>query len=635
MNNNDNSSILSDTQKRAVIHGSGPARVIAGPGSGKTTVIINRILYLITHHSILPEHILVITFTKSAAFEMKERFRKCSQNRYDRVTFGTFHAIFLQILKQSFHYQHQDILTYYEKQEILSEILSKLKDQTETNTESDIEMQADEINELLSQISTYHNKAGMPASHNNPPYNTYFKSILNEYEKSKKRLKKIDLDDMILLCFERLKKDEKQLVYWRERFQYILVDEFQDINRMQYRMVELLALPQNNLFVVGDDDQAIYAFRGSDPKILLDFEHNYPGSENIILSDNYRSVSEIVITASNIISENKVRISKKIISKNEHQGRVINFGFKNKEEEIMNIVNLLRRMLQKRSPSEIVILSRTAASFEYLTDQLSIANIPFKLRDKVTDFYSHPIVLVILAYIRFSMTGQRKYFLKIMNKPLRYIKRFGLDEEMIDCTQLLKNTTYSKMVTEHIIKLDYDIKMIREMSPYAAVHYIRKGIGYDAFLHHEEHLNEKNSSGWREILDELQKRAALFQTQCEWIKHIETYQNQLKHNKVNEQRGQYCREQKTREEKDAIMLLTYHGSKGLEWPCVIMPFLNEGNTPHSKAMQQDEIEEERRMFYVAVTRAKTELYLFWSLSNHGNPIYPSRYLNKIIEKKNE
>lgn len=627
-NNNFNLN-LNEEQKKAVLHGTGPARVIAGPGSGKTTVIINRILHLITHHKILPEHILVITFTKAAALEMQERFQRSSQEHGYKVTFGTFHAIFFQILKQSFHYQHQDILTPIEKQEIILEIISALKNKSEFLSESEDNIQSEEINELLSRISTIRNQTGMSESNHKSQKDTYFETIMKEYEKSKKRMKKLDLDDMILLCYEHLNKDHKQLAYWRERFTYFLIDEFQDINRIQYQMIQLLAYPQNNLFVVGDDDQAIYSFRGSDPKILLHFDRDYPEAEKIMLSANYRSSNEIVIAAEKVISDNDIRIQKSIQSKSEQKGCLVCHGFQCRDEEVINIIKMLEKMLLYRAPSEITILSRTASSFELLAEQLSISKIPFTLRDKITDFYSRPVIDVILSYIRFALTGRREYFLKIMNKPLRYIKRYGIDDVTISCRELLRKNQYSHMVTEQILKLDYDLKMIRGMSPYAAVNYIRKGIGYEVYLNQESYKNGRSFQNSKELLDELQKRASAFLTLEDWICHIEEFQCQMKNTQSIR-----AKENSGSERNNTITLMTYHASKGLEWACVIMPFVNEGIIPHSKASNAEEIEEERRMFYVAMTRAKTELYIFWSEYNQDKRLHHSRYITKLIKKEN-
>ena len=616
---------LHSNQQKAVMHGTGPMCVIAGPGSGKTTVIVNRIQTLISHHKSHPDQILVITFTKAAAIEMKERFTKESNGVFQPVMFGTFHAVFFQILKHSFHYQYENILTPKQKHEMISEVISGMKE----SGSFEYELNYEEREELLSKISNYRNQNNDRVQNIKNSKKTsdelVFEKILKHYDEIKKKKKKIDFDDLIVLCHELLMNHKKELEYWQKRFTHILVDEFQDINPIQYQLVQLLAQPENNLFVVGDDDQAIYRFRGADPSIMLHFKHDFPQAKELILDVNYRSTMNIVDTATTVIRENEIRFQKEITSLRTRGNEVVMHGFSNIEEEKANIVTLLKQMLRVRKPDEIAILTRTISTLEQLTDSMSANQIPFQSPEKLSDFYSHFISDTILSYIRYALTGKKEFFLKIMNKPVRYISRTGIEAPIIVCNDLLRLNQYSVAVRENIKRLEYDCEQIRNMNPYAAVNYIRKGIGYEQYLMKVAQEKGNDFIQWKNIMDDLQKKAAKFTSFELWFLEIEEYQNNLSKNNHSSD--------VTIKKQQSISLMTFHASKGLEWPCIILPDLNEGIVPHSRAFCKEEIEEERRMLYVAMTRAKDELYLFWVNQNRGKEAYPSRFLQNIMKKE--
>ena len=296
---------FNQAQKRAVTHGAGPCQVLAGPGSGKTLTIVNRIRYLIEECHIRPEEILVVTFTRFAAAEMKERLCGLMGRREIPVTAGTFHGIYYGILKWAYRFGPQNILSEEEKYQLLRPIVGRqeLEPSDEEDFLRDIAEEIGRVKNNRMDISEFvSSKCGAET----------FRDIYREYEKERKALRKIDFDDMLVVCYELFASRPDVLAMWQKRFRYILVDEFQDINRVQYDVLRMLALPENNLFVVGDDDQAIYGFRGADPEIMFRFGKDYPGAEQILLDVNYRSTSNIVSNSLKVIGNNLKRFDKKI-----------------------------------------------------------------------------------------------------------------------------------------------------------------------------------------------------------------------------------------------------------------------------------------------------------------------------------
>ena len=294
---------MNQAQKTAAAHGEGPCLVLAGPGSGKTLTIVNRIKYLIEVHNVRPEEILVITFTKYAAEEMKLRLQALMEGKRPLVTMGTFHGIYYGILKWAYHLGPQNILSEDEKYRIFREIVSK--QELEIFDEEDflqgIAMEIGRIKNNCLNIEEYEAKVCSAE---------VFRNIYQEYETFRKNAKKIDFDDMLVLCYDLFKKRPDVLKLWQKKFRFILVDEFQDINQVQYDVLKMLAAPEKNLFAVGDDDQSIYGFRGADVKLMFQFLRDYPDAKQMLLDINYRSTANIVRHALQVIGHNEVRFDK-------------------------------------------------------------------------------------------------------------------------------------------------------------------------------------------------------------------------------------------------------------------------------------------------------------------------------------
>lgn len=615
---------VNEAQCRAITHGAGAMLVLAGPGSGKTFTVTQRIKYLIEHHHVKPEDILVITFTKAAATEMQERFAKLNEGRNYPVHFGTFHSIFFQILKHTYRFTAQNIIREGDKYRLLSRIISEIPD--EIGSRSQIDDSSDTLQRLLSEISTVKNNGITPQEIKSTTVSqAEFEYIFRIYKQEMNRSKLIDFDDMVLLCRDLLVSRPETLKIWQERFQYILVDEFQDICPLQYEVVRLLAKPQDNLFIVGDDDQAIYGFRGSRPEIMLNFTKDYPEAEQVLLDVNYRSRKDIVDVAGKLIAHNKTRFDKKVRTQNEQLGGVKIYAFHSKLKQAENIALLIRQYMEQPGArySDIAILYRTNNHTVYTADRLMKEGIPFSMKEKPRNIYDSAVAKDIIAYLRYALHEDSvEDFLRIMNKPVRYIKRLTVPRNRFTMQELIENNRSTGYVIQNILDLYDNLHFVRNLNPFSAVNFIRKGIGYDTFLKKQAIEQGRDGSKDFEELEELMQLAKDFETIPEWLEQIQNYDAVMQ--EVMQQ------ERRQKQETDAVSMVTMHASKGLEWKVVVLPDVNEGVIPHKKAVTDSELEEERRMFYVAMTRAKEYLFIFYIQEKEAGNLLPSRFLDEIM-----
>lgn len=603
-------------QSEAVNHNKGPMMVLAGPGSGKTLVITHRTKTLIEKYHVEPGKILVITFTKAAAEEMKGRFQKLLGGRYVPVQFGTFHAVFFSILKQAYRYNGSNIIREREKQHILQGLIEQL--------DLDLDDTNEFIQDVESEISLVKGER-IELEHYFPMNcaKDVFQKLYHGYNNALQRMKKIDFDDMLVYCYELLVARPDILKLWQQQFQYILIDEFQDINKVQYDIIKMLAKPEDNLFIVGDDDQSIYRFRGAKPEIMLQFEKVYPDAKKVLLDVNYRSTACIVETAAMVIKQNKKRFDKKIRTTNERGKEVALQEFENMKQENEKIINMVQQYRESGVPlSEIAILFRTNTQPRALVSKFMEYNIPFTMKESIPNLYDHWIAKNIMAYFKLAM-GQRdrSLFLQVGNRPKRYLSRQIFDTQEISFDRLHTFFEDKKWMEERLDKFEYDLKTLKRMTPFAAINYIRNGIDYDSFLIEYAEFRHIKVEELYEILDELMEMARPFKTYEEWFAHVEAYSQELE-NQI----------QKKREiEEDAVAFVTMHGSKGLEYEVVIIIDANEGIVPHHKAVLEDDLEEERRMFYVAMTRAKKELFIFFTKERFNKECTMSRFVAELLE----
>ncbi len=600
---------LNDAQMQAVLHLDGPMLVLAGPGSGKTLVITRRIEHLIKSAGVDSSHILVITFTKAAANEMKERFLKRMPIEGKRVAFGTFHAVFFQILKHAYHYTAANIIREEERTQLMRELIRSMR--------LDYEDENELVQGLLSEIGFLKNSR-IDLEHYYPAScsKEVFAAAARGYAQLLNRQRKIDFDDMLVYTYELFLERKDILAAWQDRYRYILIDEFQDINRLQYDTVRMLAEPGQNLFAVGDDDQSIYRFRGAKPEIMLHMPKDYKNVQIVNLSYNYRCPQDVVQLADKIIRHNRERFPKELLAAKEHTGSVTAEIFARQREANQRVIERIR---DKEAPlCETAVLFRTNTQARVLMEQLMEYNIPFVARDRVPNLYEHWIAKDLYAYIRIAQGSRsRQDFLKIMNRPKRYLSRESLDRDSVSFEAWQAFYAGQPWMEERIERLHEDILAIKKMRPFAAVNYIRKAIGYDGFLTEYAAYRKMESEGLFEVLEALQESSREFASFEAWFAHRKEYQEKLSE--------QYKARQ---EQREAVTLATFHSAKGLEFDVVHIIDVNEGITPYKKAVLLPDMEEERRMFYVAVTRAKKRLHLYIPRKINNHDMETSRFLKE-------
>ncbi|WP_283683257.1 ATP-dependent helicase [Parablautia sp. Marseille-Q6255] len=604
---------ISDAQSRAIAHGTGPAMVLAGPGSGKTLVITQRTKYLVEQYGVKPQEILVITFTKAAANEMRLRFGTVC--RASGVTFGTFHAVFFGILKQAYHFTAANILTEEKKFGILRQLMREMKFAAEDEKELLAELAA-EISAVKNEqidLQHYYSKACPEEK---------FRSLYQSYEKAHKDRGLLDFDDMLVYTYELLAARADILAAWQRRFRYILVDEFQDINMLQYRILRMLAAPQNNLFIVGDDDQSIYRFRGAKPEIMLNFTKDFPDAKQILLDLNFRSSPPIVHAALRVIAQNTTRFDKKIRPARSGSSPVDIKEFENQEHESLYLVKCIKTAAEQgRALSDIAVLFRTNQGASPFAQRLMEFNLPFVMRDALPNIYEHWIAQDIRAYLHLARRRlDRAEFLQVMNRPKRYISRSMLDASVISFETLRTYCEDKEWMLDRIDRMELDLKLLAGMTPYAAVNYIRHGIGYEEYLKEYAAARRMKPEELFELLDEIQQSARPYRTFEEWQEQIEAYAARLEE-----------RRSSRKSEEDAVTLATLHSSKGLEFKEVFLVDVNEGTIPHKKASVEADFEEERRLFYVGMTRAKDKLHIFHVKERYGREQEPSQFLEELLE----
>ena len=604
---------FNNSQLKAVKHKTGPMLVIAGPGSGKTTVLTARIRNLIEEYSVNPANILVITFTKAAANEMKSRFNNM-MGRSTNVTFGTFHAVFFMILRAAYNYSVDSIIKEDVRQNIIKQAIERSR------------LEPDDLNEMISNITGEISRVKTEAIDINAYYSAScpeeeFRDIYKYYVKTLKKMGLIDFDDMLLYCHELLTTRRDILAKWQQKYQYILIDEFQDINKIQYDIIKLLAKPQDNMFIVGDDDQSIYGFRGSKPEIMLNFDKDYPDTDKVILDTNYRSTGNIVSAAGKVIAHNKVRFAKNINTVNDPGDKVDIIEFNTQAEEYEKIIdNIRKESASGGNYSDNAVLFRTNSTAAGFVRKLVEYSVPFVTRDGVPNVFEHWIARDVITYMNIAMgSRKRSDFLQIINRPKRYIGRDYLADAEISFDNLEKYYEDKNWMIERVDRLKYDILAMASMSPYAMINYLRKGVGYDGYLDEYAQSHNMQVRELYDVMDELMESARNFKTFNEWFEYIDEYGTKL--------RESYA----AMDKQNAVILTTMHSSKGLEYPVVYIIDANEEITPHKKAVFVPEIEEERRMFYVAMTRAKRRLNIYYARKRYNKEIEVSRFVKEIME----
>lgn len=586
--------------------------VLAGPGSGKTSVIVERTAYMINEGKIPASSILVVTFSRAAATEMKERFLKFVNRDRSEVTFGTFHGIFYGILKAAYNLNASNILSEEEKYSILREMTEKFG--------QEMEQEGDFLEEIAKEISVVKgNCISLEHYYASCCSDEVFREIYNGYKNALRTRRKLDFDDMILCCYELFSQRSDILKAWQKKFVHILVDEFQDINSLQYKILQMLAAPANNLFIVGDDDQSIYHFRGARPEIMLNFTRDYPGAETVLLDVNYRCSGNILKTAMNVINCNKKRFRKKLTTPNDVGMPVTCKVFDNPREEAVCVAAALKKRLEKGEKLEnTAILLRTNQEAESLITALMEYQIPFTMKEQLPNLYRHWICRNLLAYLHMAAGDRsRKNFLELMNRPNRYISRDALKNSQISFHDLREYYKDKDWMCDRITTLETHLRILGTLSPFAAVNFIRKGMGYEEYLREYAQFRRLKPEELLEILDRIHESTRGMKNLKQWEDYIEDYTE-----KLNEQA------KRQRDRKEGVTVSTLHAVKGLEYDIVYILNVNEGSIPYRKAVLAEAVEEERRLFYVGMTRARRKLVLAYVNRQYEKEREPSRFLEE-------
>lgn len=606
---------FNEAQTQAIQHTDGPCLVLAGPGSGKTLTIVNRVKYLIEKQKVRPEEILVVTFTRFAAAEMKSRLCLVMGKRDLPVTVGTFHGIYYGILKWAYRMNQENILSETEKYQILRGVINK--ERMESFDEEDF------IQDIAAEIGKVkNNRIPLEEFVSEKCSADAFRNIYRNYEQHRKELKKIDFDDMLVLCYELFRARPDVLAQWQKKFRYVLIDEFQDINRIQYDVIRMLAQPENNLFVVGDDDQAIYGFRGADSELMLGFGKDFPDAKQILLGMNYRSTANIVQNSLKLIENNVERYSKKLEANREGGSCLHIQEVKDPVEEAEYVLEEIQKCKENGiKEEEIAILFRVHTDARAVVEAMVERKIPFQMKEHLPNIYEHFIAKDIMAYFRLATGARhRQDFLQIMNRPKRYLGRDSVAGAKASFEDMRKFYCDKDWMIDRIDQFEWDVKMLMKMAPYAAIQYIRKRIGYDDFLKEYAFTHQINRSDLNEVLAEIEEAAKAFSSVEEWFAHVEEYTETLK-----------VKEKERNRPRPGVRLMTIHASKGLEFKQVFLIAANEGRIPYQKAKTDKEIEEERRLFYVAMTRAKDFLKICYVKIKNGKEVAPSRFVDELLK----
>ncbi len=608
---------LNDEQKKAVEHFAGPCLVLAGPGTGKTTIIVNRIMHLIKKHDTAPGSILVVTFTKAAAEEMRIRFSGLEgyKKEYSQVTFGTFHSVFFKILKQYNNYKIENLIKDNEKNSIIKSIVK--------NLEYDFFEDEQSLEDLINELAYIENMLI-----NEKEYNPYscsydeFWTIYGQYKKYKKEASKFDFEDMINHCYNLLLKDKLILQNLRTKYKFIMIDEFQDINKSQLSTISLIALPLNNLFIVGDDDQSIYKFRGSDPKAMLEFSKVNKDTVVITLKKNYRSNKAILNSAMNVINNNIHRYKKDLITARDSESVPHIVRVEDNEREAASIVKKIKEFYKEGvSYSEIGVLYRTRIQSRAIIDCFTDNRIPYICSDGLSSVHNHWIYNDIISYFKASQCIDRNNSIyRIVNKPYRRISRMAIADAMEHKTEILQGLMNQSSISNHekrsLKRLEADLSNLRTMKPGRGISYIRKHIGYENYNRKWADLKNIKTKPLIEIIDDIGLSAGNYASIAEYLDHLKSITNDRCDSNDN---------------KNRVRIMTMHKAKGLEFGTVFIIGAVDGLAPYilNDECDKDFLEEERRLFYVSMTRAKDELYIYVPKYRYRKRMKQSRFLDEM------
>ncbi len=617
-----NLDFLNEKQKEAVITTEGPILVIAGAGSGKTRVLTTKVAYLVQEKKINPSHILAITFTNKAAKEMKDRVIGMLGSIAYTIPISTFHSFGLQLMKENYealgYKPNFTIMDSDDTLTIIKKIIKELGyDPKEYNPKA-----------IRNKISGAKNELMNAKEYEKYAATTYEEVVVKVYERYEKKLKannSFDFDDLLMKPIELFQSHPEILKKYQERFEYILIDEYQDTNEAQYMLTKMLSAKYKNVCVVGDDSQAIYAWRGANYKNILNFEKDFKDTKVILLEENYRSTQNILNVANNIIKNNKQKKEKNLWTSNEEGVKIKYHKADNEKDEAFYVTTEIQTLLKKGvKEKEIAVLYRTNAQSRNMEEMLLKENIPYKVVGNFY-FYNRKEIKDLICYLKLIYnTNDDISFMRVVNVPKRGIGEKSL--ESLSIKAMNENTSLFGTITDgKLLSFKHMIEEIQktDCSLTELVDLILEKTGIKEELEHEKTLEAdirlENLEEFKTITKTFEEKNGIisledFLNEISLVSDIEEHKNNT----------------------DVVTLMTVHSAKGLEFEHVFLIGMEEGIFPHSNSlMDMEQIEEERRLCYVAVTRAKKTLHLVNARRRtiFGDLSYnmPSRFIDEIDE----
>ncbi|WP_195966667.1 ATP-dependent helicase [Clostridium sp. 1001283B150210_160208_E6] len=602
---------LDKNQLKAVKANERNVLVVAAPGSGKTTVIINRIKYLVDEVGVYPSNIIVITFTKAAALNMKNRYIN-TFHKESSPFFGTFHGLFYKILLREG--ANINIIEGYITNKIIEGVLRKYSD----------EVNEDRVKEAVNNISLFKTSGENINDFKPSIAKDIFMECYDAYDKYKKENNLWDFDDLTIKVLELFKNNKRIREGYKRVFKYILVDEFQDCDDLQIEFLKLMTEgEENSLFAVGDEDQCIYSFRGSKPEYMVSFDKTFKSAKKYYLHINYRSNKNIIESSKKVISFNKERNKKDIQWYKDKDGIILCKGVYDERIQGDEISGKIRAFYNKSSYryKENIVLYRTNMEAMSVIDSFIRNKIPFTLLDKEYNFFNHFICKDLLSYLSLAMNPyDREAFINIINKPFRYvsktsiayIREYKYEKDTFDI--LIEKDDTPPFQRKKLDELKRDFNYIKKSSLSSGIQYIVTDMGYIDYLKTYTERFGGNIEDLEEIVEEFKMSASSFKTIFEFFEHVDEV-------------GKKIEESKRNKTDDRVLLSTIHGVKGMEFENVFLINCNEDTMPHSSSKEEN-IEEERRLFYVGITRAIDNLFLFVPKMRKGKFRDASRFIEE-------
>ena len=601
---------FTEAQKRAIESKARAVLVVAGPGSGKTTVLTERLVYLLKNGA-EAKSCLLLSFTRASSKEMALRFAKRGIAG-NSPHFSTIHALCLSLLREVRGIEREGLVNLYEKMDWLSAYFLEKG------------IAREEVEELLlnygNQISYFKSITEEERMHFlREEKNEDFLPLFQYYEKMRKLRGKLDFEDLLIEVLLELQKNTRIADSWKSRFSYILVDEFQDLSLIQYAILKALSEKGTSLFVVGDEDQSIYGFRGASPDILFRFAGDFPDCERIFLADNFRSKEEIVLLSKRLIGKNKKRFQKPLSGRRGRGGKAKYFLLETGVEEAVLLAEHVESLLREGCPpEEIAVLCRSKMQITPLLPGFMERGIPIVVVEELSNVFQHFIGKDILAYLRLAKNKESSQELvQILSKPYRGLRREKIlhkDSGLSD----LKRAAKTLKEREETEKLEKHLEAFSKLNPKEAILFIRKEIGYEKYLEDFAKKKNKDFTEWWESLEEITAMSEGYPDLDAFFRFVTEFNRR-------------ALERRKPEEEKGIRFMTYHSAKGLEFDEVFLPDCIEGIIPDGRAKKPEEIEEERRSFYVALTRARKGIHIYVTKTRYSKKVFPSRFIPELLE----